>query len=294
MEQIDIEPLYTWDDIKPAGASGLSGRIPPILRGPYPAMYVIRPWTVRQYAGLSTAEESNAFYRRNLAAGQKGLSIAFDLATHRGYDSDHPRVIGDVGKAAWPSTRSSTRGPLRRDSAGRDVGVHDHERRGAAGDGLYIVAAEEQGVPHAKLTGTIQNNILKEYMVRNTYVYPPEPSMRIVGDMFAYTAQEMPRFNSISVSGYHMQEARRHRRSGTGLYPGGRAGVCAHRPQGGDGYRCLRTPAVVLLGHRDELLHGSGQDGRRAAATAKMVKHFNPSKKSRCLCAPIAGPPGGA
>ncbi len=208
MEQIDVKPLYTWDDIKPLEHLGYLAGIPPFLRGPYPAMYVMRPWTVRQYAGFSTAEESNAFYRRNLAAGQKGLSIAFDLATHRGYDSDHPRVVGDVGKAGV-AIDSILDAKILFDGIPLDKMSVSMTMNGAVLPvmAFYIVAAEEQGVPHAQLTGTIQNDILKEYMVRNTYIYPPEPSMRIIGDIFAYTAQEMPRFNSISISGYHMQEA---------------------------------------------------------------------------------------
>ncbi len=181
---------------------------PPNVRGPYPTMYLARPWTIRQYAGFSTAEESNAFYRRNLAAGQKGLSIAFDLATHRGYDSDHPRVVGDVGMAGVAidsilDMRVLFEGiPLDRMSVSMTM-------NGAVLPimALYIVAAEEQGVSPEKLSGTIQNDILKEFMVRNTYIYPPAPSMRIIGDIFAYTAEHMPRFNAISVSGYHMQEA---------------------------------------------------------------------------------------
>ena len=171
-------------------------------------MYVNKPWTIRQYAGYSTAEESNAFYRRNLAAGQKGLSIAFDLATHRGYDSDHPRVAGDVGMAGVAidsiyDMRTLFDGiPLEQMSVSMTM-------NGAVLPvlALFIVAGEEQGVPHDQLTGTIQNDILKEFMVRNTYIYPPKPSMRIVSDIFGYTSQEMPRFNSISISGYHMQEA---------------------------------------------------------------------------------------
>ena len=182
--------------------------LPPYLRGPYPTMYVNQPWTVRQYAGFSTAEDSNAFYRRNLAAGQKGLSVAFDLATHRGYDSDHPRVSGDVGMAGVAidsiyDMRTLFAGiPLDQMSVSMTM-------NGAVLPvlALYIVAAEEQGVPPAKLAGTIQNDILKEFMVRNTYIYPPQGSMRIIGDIFAYTAENMPKFNSISISGYHMQEA---------------------------------------------------------------------------------------
>ncbi len=182
--------------------------IAPYLRGPYPTMYVTRPWTVRQYAGFSTAEQSNAFYRRNLAAGQKGLSIAFDLATHRGYDSDHPRVAGDVGMAGVAIDSIFDMRTLF-DGIPLDQMSVSMTMNGAVIPvlALYIVAAEEQGVPPEKLTGTIQNDILKEFMVRNTYIYPPEHSMRIISDIFAFTSQNMPRFNSISISGYHMQEA---------------------------------------------------------------------------------------
>jgi methylmalonyl-CoA mutase len=207
-EGIAVKPVYGEADL--AGIDFLNtwpGR-PPFLRGPYPAMYAAQPWTIRQYAGFSTAEDSNAFYRRNLAAGQKGLSIAFDLATHRGYDSDHPRVAGDVGMAGVAidsilDMRTLFSGiPL-------DQMTVSMTMNGAVLPvmALYIVAAEEQGVPHAKLAGTIQNDILKEFMVRNTYIYPPGPSLRIISDIFAYTSAEMPKFNSISVSGYHMQEA---------------------------------------------------------------------------------------
>jgi methylmalonyl-CoA mutase len=182
--------------------------IPPFLRGPYPTMYLTRPWTIRQYAGFSTAEESNAFYRRNLAAGQKGLSIAFDLATHRGYDSDNPRVKGDVGMAGVAIDSIYDMRTLF-DGIPLDEMSVSMTMNGAVLPimALYIVAAEEQGVPPEKLSGTIQNDILKEFMVRNTYIFPPAPSMRIVSDIFAYTAERMPKFNSISVSGYHMQEA---------------------------------------------------------------------------------------
>jgi methylmalonyl-CoA mutase len=207
-EAIAVKPLYSEADL--AGLDFLDtfpGKAP-FLRGPYPAMYAAQPWTIRQYAGFSTAEDSNAFYRRNLAAGQKGLSIAFDLATHRGYDSDHPRVSGDVGMAGVAidsiyDMRTLFSGiPLDQMSVSMTM-------NGAVLPvlALYIVAAEEQGVPHAQLSGTIQNDILKEFMVRNTYIYPPAPSIRIISDIFAYTSAEMPKFNSISVSGYHMQEA---------------------------------------------------------------------------------------
>ncbi|MFO0407427.1 MAG: methylmalonyl-CoA mutase [Labrys sp. (in: a-proteobacteria)] len=191
-----LDFLDTWPGIKP------------YLRGPYPTMYVNQPWTIRQYAGYSTAEESNAFYRRNLAAGQKGLSIAFDLATHRGYDSDHPRVTGDVGMAGVAIDSILDMRQLF-DGIPLDEMSVSMTMNGAVLPilALYIVAAEEQGVAPAKLSGTIQNDILKEFMVRNTYIYPPAPSMRIISDIFAYTARHMPRFNSISISGYHMQEA---------------------------------------------------------------------------------------
>ncbi|HRN68779.1 MAG TPA: methylmalonyl-CoA mutase [Promineifilum sp.] len=208
MEGIDVRPLYTASDTADLPNFDHAAGLPPFLRGPYPAMYVARPWTVRQYAGFSTAEESNAFYRRNLAGGQRGLSVAFDLATHRGYDSDHPRVVGDVGKAGVAISSLRDMQTLF-DGIPLDKMSVSMTMNGAVLPimAFYIVAAEEQGVSHEQLTGTIQNDILKEYMVRNTYIYPPEGSMRIVGDIFSYTAREMPKFNSISISGYHMQEA---------------------------------------------------------------------------------------
>ena len=208
MEQIEVAPLYTKADYEGMSHLNYAAGLPPFLRGPYPTMYVTRPWTVRQYAGFSTAEESNAFYRRNLAAGQKGLSIAFDLATHRGYDSDHPRVVGDVGKAGVAVDSILDMEIL---FSGIPLGQMSVSMtmNGAVLPVLafYIVAAEEQGVDKSVLSGTIQNDILKEFMVRNTYIYPPAPSMRIIGDIFAYTSHNMPKFNSISISGYHMQEA---------------------------------------------------------------------------------------
>ncbi len=208
MEYIDVKPLYTADDLKEVEHLDYLPGIRPFLRGPYATMYIQRPWTVRQYAGFSTAKESNAFYRRNLAAGQMGLSIAFDLPTHRGYDSDHPRVVGDVGKAgvAIDSVEDMkilfSGIPLDKMSVSMTM-------NGAVLPVLafFIVAAEEQGVEPQQLSGTIQNDILKEYMVRNTYIYPPEPSMKIIADIFKYASEYMPKFNSISVSGYHMQEA---------------------------------------------------------------------------------------
>ncbi len=208
MEQIPVKPLYTPADIEGAQHLGYEAGIAPFLRGPYATMYVSRPWTVRQYAGFSTAEESNAFYRRNLAAGQKGLSVAFDLATHRGYDSDHPRVVGDVGKAGVAIDSILDMEILFKSIPLDKVSV-SMTMNGAVLPILsfYIVAALEQGAKLEQLAGTIQNDILKEYMVRNTYIYPPTPSMRIIADIFEFTSQKMPKFNSISISGYHMQEA---------------------------------------------------------------------------------------
>ncbi|NRS15274.1 methylmalonyl-CoA mutase [Brevibacillus sp. HB1.4B] len=208
LEQIPVKPLYTMEDVEGMDHLGYMPGLPPYTRGPYPTMYVTQPWTVRQYAGFSTAEESNAFYRRNLAAGQKGLSIAFDLATHRGYDSDHPRVVGDVGKAGV-AVDSILDMKILFDGIPLDKMSVSMTMNGAVLPimAFYIVAAEEQGVSQAELTGTIQNDILKEYMVRNTYIYPPEASMKIISDIFAYTSKHMPKFNSISISGYHLQEA---------------------------------------------------------------------------------------
>ena len=207
-ERIPIKALYTEEDLEGLEHLGFTAGIPPYLRGPYPTMFVTRPWTIRQYAGFSTAEESNAFYRRGLAAGQKGLSIAFDLATHRGYDSDHERVVGDVGKAGVAVDSILDMNVLF-DGIPLDQMTVSMTMNGAVLPvmAFYIVAAEEQGVKPAQLGGTIQNDILKEYMVRNTYIYPPEPSMRIIADIFSYTSRNMPKFNSISISGYHMQEA---------------------------------------------------------------------------------------
>jgi len=207
-EKIDVKSRYSESDISNLSHLDFAAGIPPYLRGPYSTMYTVRPWTVRQYSGFSTAEDSNAFYRKNLAAGQKGLSVAFDLATHRGYDSDHPRVSGDVGKAGV-AIDSILDMKILFDRIPLDEMSVSMTMNGAVIPvmAFYIVAAEEQGVSPEKLSGTIQNDILKEFMVRNTYIYPPEPSMRIVGDIFEYTSKNMPRFNSISVSGYHMHEA---------------------------------------------------------------------------------------
>jgi methylmalonyl-CoA mutase len=208
LEGIAVKPLYTAEDLEKLETLNTLPGFPPYLRGPRATMYANRPWTIRQYAGFSTAEESNKFYRENLKAGQMGLSVAFDLATHRGYDSDHPRVIGDVGKAGV-AIDSVEDMKILFDGIPLDQMSVSMTMNGAVLPVLagYIVAAEEQGVPQAKLSGTIQNDILKEFMVRNTYIYPPTPSMRIVADIIEYTAQHMPKFNSISISGYHMQEA---------------------------------------------------------------------------------------
>lgn len=207
-EGIEVKSLYTKDDLLDMEHLNYAAGIEPYLRGPYSTMYVTHPWTIRQYAGFSTAEESNAFYRRNLQAGQKGLSVAFDLPTHRGYDSDHERVVGDVGKAGV-AIDSTLDMKILFDQIPLDEISVSMTMNGAVLPimAFYIVAAEEQGVGPQKLSGTIQNDILKEFMVRNTYIYPPKPSMRIIADIFKYTAERMPQFNSISVSGYHMEEA---------------------------------------------------------------------------------------
>src|SRR5690554_4866867 len=208
-ERIPVKSAYTKEDLIGMEHLNYAAGVAPYLRGPYSAMYAMRPWTIRQYAGFSTAEESNAFYRRNLAAGQKGLSVAFDLATHRGYDSDHPRVQGDVGKAGV-AIDSVADMKILFDQIPLDKMSVSMTMNGAVIPILafYIVAAEEQGVKPDQLTGTIQNDILKEFMVRNTYIYPPQPSMKIVADIFAYTSKNMPKFNSISISGYHIHEDR--------------------------------------------------------------------------------------
>lgn len=207
-ERIPVKTIFDATDIKKLEHLDFAAGIPPFLRGPYATMYAVRPWTIRQYAGFSTAEESNAFYRRNLAQGQKGLSVAFDLATHRGYDSDHPRVAGDVGKAGV-AIDSILDMEVLFDQIPLDQMSVSMTMSGAVIPvmAFYIVTAEQQGVDRDQLSGTIQNDILKEFMVRNTYIYPPKPSMRIIGDIFKYTSDHMPQFNSISVSGYHIQEA---------------------------------------------------------------------------------------
>ena len=207
-EQIPVKPAYTKEDLEGMEHLSYAAGLPPFLRGPYSAMYAMRPWTIRQYAGFSTAEESNAFYRRNLAAGQKGLSVAFDLATHRGYDSDHPRVVGDVGKAGV-AIDSILDMKILFDQIPLDKMSVSMTMNGAVLPimAFYIVTALEQGASMDQLAGTIQNDILKEFMVRNTYIYPPEFSMKAIADIFEFTSQKMPKFNSISISGYHMQEA---------------------------------------------------------------------------------------
>jgi methylmalonyl-CoA mutase len=207
-EEIPVKPLYTAEDLENLSFKNTLPGIFPFLRGPYATMYTNRSWTIRQYAGFSTAEESNAFYRKNLSAGQKGLSVAFDLATHRGYDSDHPRVTGDVGKAGVAIDTVEDMKILFKDIPLNEMSV-SMTMNGAVVPilAMFIVAGEEQGVSQEQLSGTIQNDILKEFMVRNTYIYPPEPSMRIVADIIEYTSRHMPKFNSISISGYHMQEA---------------------------------------------------------------------------------------
>ena len=207
-ERIHVKSVYTREDLHGMEHLNYAAGLPPYLRGPYSAMYAMMPWTVRQYAGFSTAEESNAFYRRNIAAGQKGLSVAFDLATHRGYDSDHERVVGDVGKAGV-AIDSVLDMKILFDQIPLDRMSVSMTMNGAVLPvmAFYIVAGLEQGVKPEELQGTIQNDILKEFMVRNTYIYPPAFSMRIIADIFKYTSGKMPKFNSISISGYHMQEA---------------------------------------------------------------------------------------
>src|SRR5579862_8717048 len=207
-ESIAVKPLFTAADLEGLETVGGLPGVEPFVRGPRATMYANRPWTIRQYAGFSTAEESNEFYRKNLAAGQTGVSVAFDLATHRGYDSDHPRVVGDVGKAGV-AIDSVEDMKILFDGIPLEQMSVSMTMNGAVIPvlAMFVVAGEEQGVAQEKLSGTIQNDILKEFMVRNTYIYPPAPSMRIVADIIQYTAEHMPKFNSISISGYHMQEA---------------------------------------------------------------------------------------
>ncbi len=268
---------------------------PPYVRGPYPTMYVNQPWTIRQYAGFSTAADSNAFYRRNLAAGQKGLSVAFDLATHRGYDSDHPRVQGDVGMAGVAIDSILD---MRQLFDGIDLSTVSVSMtmNGAVLPilALYVVAAEEQGVPPEKLAGTIQNDILKEFMVRNTYIYPPKPSMRIISDIFGYTSTKMPKFNSISISGYHIQEAGATADLELAYTLADGVEYIKAGLDAGLGHRQVRAAAVVLLGHRDELLHGGRQAAGRAAAVERTRRASSTRRtRNRSRCAHIRRPRGG-
>jgi methylmalonyl-CoA mutase len=288
-EGIDVKQAYGPADVAGLDFLNTWPGAAPFLRGPYPAMYVTQPWTIRQYAGFSTAEDSNAFYRRNLAAGQKGLSIAFDLATHRGYDSDHPRVTGDVGMAGvaidsiYDMRTLFDRIPLDQMSVSMTM-------NGAVLPimALYIVAAEEQGVSAEKLTGTIQNDILKEFMVRNTYIYPPQPSMKIISDIFAFTSQNMPKFNSISISGYHMQEAGATADLELGLYAGRRGRVCPCRRR--------RRPAIDRFAPRLSFFWAIGMNffmevaKMRAARMlwAKLMKEFSPQNEVAVASHPLA------
>ena len=274
-----MKSFYTREDLEGLEHLEYAAGIPPYLRGPYSTMYVMQPWTIRQYAGFSTAEESNAFYRRNLAAGQKGLSVAFDLATHRGYDSDHERVTGDVGKAGV-AIDSILDMKILFDQIPLGQMSVSMTMNGAVLPimAFYIVAAEEQGVTPQKLSGTIQNDILKEFMVRNTYIYPPEGSMRIIGDIFRYCAANMPKFNCISVSGYHMQEA------------GATADIELAYTLA-DGLEYLRTGVkagldvdelcaahLFFLGHWHEPLHGDCQDARGAHVMGQASQDLQPKK----------------
>ena len=281
-EGIGVKPLYTAADL--AGFEHLDTYpgFPPFVRGPYASMYATRPWTVRQYAGFSTAEASNAFYKKNMAAGQKGLSVAFDLPTHRGYDSDNPRVLGDVGMAGV-AIDSILDMRILFDGLPLDQISVSMTMNGAVLPilAMYVIAAEEQGVEQAKLSGTIQNDILKEFMVRNTFIYPPAPSMRIVGDIFSYTSRHMPAFNSISISGYHMQEAgaTADLELGYTLADGLeylRAGVAT-----GDGDRRLRAASVVLLVDQRERHDGGRQDAGGPHAVGEDRQDVRPEEPQK-------------
>ena len=256
---------------------GYAAGLPPYLRGPYSVMYTLRPWTIRQYAGFSTAEESNAFYRRNLAAGQKGLSVAFDLATHRGYDPDHERVVGDVGKAGV-SICSLENMKVLFDGIPLNKMSVSMTMNGAVLPimAFYINAGLEQGAKLEEMAGTIQNDILKEFMVRNTYIYPPAFSMKIISDIFEYTSQKMPKFNSISISGYHMQEAGATADIRAGLYIGRRSGISACRNSGRYRYRRIRSPSVFLLGVGTNHFMEIAKMRAARMLWAKIVKQFNP------------------
>ena len=293
-EGIVLQPRYGPESLMGLDFLDTYPGVVPFLRGPYPTMYVNQPWTIRQYAGFSTAEESNAFYRRNLAAGQKGLSVAFDLATHRGYDSDHPRVAGDVGMAGVAIDSIYDMRQLF-DGIPLDQMWVSMTMNGAVLPimALYIVAAEEQGVPPAKLAGTIQNDVLKEFMVRNTYIYPPTPSMRIISDIFAYTSAQMPKFNSISISGYHMQEA-------------GASADLELAYTLADGVEYIRAGldaglTIDAFAPRLSFFWAIGMNffmevaKLRAARLlwAKLVRQFAPRATSPCRCAPTARPRAG-
>ncbi len=288
-EGIPVKPVYGPQDLAGLDFLDTYPGIAPYLRGPYPTMYVTQPWTIRQYAGFSTAEDSNAFYRRNLAAGQKGLSVAFDLATHRGYDSDHPRVAGDVGMAGVAidsiyDMRTLFAGiPL--DKMWVSMTMNGAVLPVLA---LYIVAAEEQGVPPEKLSGTIQNDILKEFMVRNTYIYPPTPSMRIISDIFAFTSERDAEVQLDLDLRLPHAGGRRDAGPRARLHPGRRRRICARRAQGRAHHRPLRAAAVVLLGDRHELLHGDRQAARGAPAVGEADEAVRPARtRARCRCAPI-------
>ena len=271
--------MYSPGDLEGMEHLEYAAGLPPFLRGPYATMYALQPWTIRQYAGFSTAEESNAFYRRNLAGGQKGLSVAFDLATHRGYDSDNERVAGDVGKAGV-AIDSVEDMKILFDQIPLDQMSVSMTMNGAVLPvmAFYIVAAEEQGVTAAQLSGTIQNDILKEFMVRNTYIYPPAPSMRIVGDIFRYCAESMPRFNCISISGYHMQEAGATADIELGYtLADGLEYMRTGHPRGAR-HRQLRATPQLLLGDRHEPLHGDRQAARRARAVGGADQGLQPEE----------------
>ncbi len=287
-EGIPVKGAYTAQDLEGMEHLNYAAGIAPFLRGPYSTMYVMRPWTIRQYAGFSTAEESNAFYRRNLAAGQKGLSVAFDLATHRGYDADHPRVVGDVGKAGV-SICSVEDMKVLFNGIPLDKMSVSMTMNGAVLPILafYIVTGLEQGCTLDQLAGTIQNDILKEFMVRNTYIYPPEFSMRIIADIFEYTSKNMPKFNSISISGTTCRrQAPRPTSSWPTRWPTDWS-TCAQVST----QACRWTPSpppVVLLGNRHEPLHGDRQDARGTYAVAKIVKQFEPRTQVAGAAYPLA------
>ncbi len=269
-EGLVVKPLYTAADVAALPRPELADTLPgfaPFIRGPQPTMYAVRPWTIRQYAGFSTAEESNAFYRKSLAAGGQGVSVAFDLATHRGYDSDHPRVVGDVGKAGV-AIDSVEDMKILFDGIPLDKVSVSMTMNGAVLPVLagYVVAAEEQGVAQDKLSGTIQNDILKEFMVRNTYIYPPEPSMRIVADIIEYTRAAHAEVQLDLDLRLPHAGGRREPGAGARLHAGRRQGVREDRDRARAGRRRLRAAAVVLLGDRDELLSRDREDARRAPA----------------------------